>query len=119
MKIIKENEFFQVGGTIFQYLIIDGKHKLIPSKKEIKKAFIPPTIEQVKAYFEHEGYSEETAIRAFNHYDKGNWHDANGKPVKNWKQKLYTNWMKDENKIMIKPKPLTHALPKDGNGFLF
>jgi len=27
MKIIKENEYFQVGETIFQYIIVDGKHK--------------------------------------------------------------------------------------------
>lgn len=99
MKIIKENEYFQVGGTIFQYLVIDGKHKLIPTKKVAKKEFIPPTIEEVKDYFKKEGYKEEAAIRAFNHYAKGNWHNSQGKKVKNWRQTMYTNWMKEENKI--------------------
>jgi len=100
MKTIKENEYFVVGETIFQYVIVDGKHKLIPTKKVVKKVFIPPTLDQVKAYFKEEGYNEETAERAFRHYSKGDWHDANGKPVKNWKQKLSTNWMKPENKIV-------------------
>ena len=116
MKTIKENEYFQVGETIFQYIIVEGKHKLIPTKKVVKKVFTPPTLEQVKGYFADEGYTEETAIRAFNHYDKGNWHDANGKPVKNWKQKLYTNWMKPENKIC---QPQAPQPPKREGEFLF
>ena len=99
MKIIKENEYFQVGETIFQYIIVDGKHKLLPTKKVVKKVFTPPTLDEVKVYFAAEGYTEETAERAFRHYSKGDWHDANGKPVKNWKQKMSTNWMKPENKI--------------------
>lgn len=102
MKTIKENEYFQVGETIFQYIIVEGKHKLIPTKKVVKKVFVPPTLDEVKKYFADEGYMEETAIRAFNHYDKGNWHNSQGKPVKNWRQTMYTNWMKPENKITIK-----------------
>ena len=41
MKVIKENEYFKVGGVIFQHLIIDGKSKIVASKKVIlpKKTF--------------------------------------------------------------------------------
>lgn len=104
VKRIKENEYIEIGGNVFQYLIIDGKHKLVPTpiKKvlKLKKEFTPPTLDEVKAYFKEEGYREDVAERAFKHYSKGDWHDANGKKVNNWKQKMSTNWMKDENKII-------------------
>jgi len=98
MKTIKENEYFVVGETIFQYVIVDGKHKLIPTKKVVKKVFIPPTLDQVKAYFVSKGYTEDSADKFFNYYSP-EWKDSNGKPVKNWEQKARGIWFKDENKI--------------------
>lgn len=71
------------------------------TKKAEKKIFVPPTLEQVIAYFDEKGYTAEHATRAFNHYDVANWHDAAGKPVKNWKQKMQTNWMKNEGKSAV------------------
>jgi len=64
-----------------------------------RKKFIPPTLEEVKNFFEEKGYSEIGAIKAFNHYDLAGWHDTNGKPVLNWKQKMNTVWLKDEYKL--------------------
>lgn len=99
MKIIKENEFFQVGGTIFQYLIIEGKHKLIPSKKEIKSRPKTPELQEVKDYFKSKGYTEESAIKFHEYYSSNEWKDGVGKDVKNWKQKAIGVWFKFENKI--------------------
>jgi hypothetical protein len=76
-------------------------------KKESKEskesiAFIPPTLEEVKAYFKENGYTEASAIKAFNHYDADDWNDVNGKPVKNWKRKMNGVWFKPENKIAVR-----------------
>jgi hypothetical protein len=109
MKKIKPLEPFEMSGRIFTYEEADNgsirlkqvKESEIKAKRTRKPAdeFIPPTLEQVKEYFKQEGYLEEIAIRSFNHYQKGDWHDGYGKKVKNWKQKIYTNWMKPEHKI--------------------
>jgi len=73
------------------------KDKDMDSDKVKKKRFIHPEIWEVKAYFCEKGYSEESATRAFNGYDAAEWHDTNGKPVRNWKQKMNNVWFKPEN----------------------
>lgn len=85
-----------------------GKYEIeIESEIEIEKEdekgkrkgkFISPILNEVISYFKENGYSEEAANKAFKHYDLANWHDTNGKPVLNWKQKMNTVWFKDENK---------------------
>jgi len=59
----------------------------------------PPTINEVRDFFNEKGYTSEGAEKAFNHYDLADWHDANGNPVKNWKQKCSTNWFRPEFKL--------------------
>ena len=59
-----------------------------------------PTLELVKQYFKENGYTEQSAIKAFNFYDCADWKDSNGKQVKSWKQKMQSVWFKDENKIV-------------------
>jgi hypothetical protein len=69
-------------------------------RKEVKeRKFTPPSLEQVKNYFAERGYLEEIAIKAFDYYDCNDWKDQSGKPVKSWKQKMISVWMKDEHKI--------------------
>jgi uncharacterized protein YdaU (DUF1376 family) len=53
---------------------------------------------EVIDYFILNGYKKEIAIRAFNYYNEANWHDASGKKVLNWKQKMQSVWFKEENK---------------------
>lgn len=67
--------------------------------KEDEVKFIPPELSDVKEYFKERGYTEDSAERAFNHYKTLDWHDKKGTPVKNWKNKMGNNWMKEENKI--------------------
>lgn len=64
-----------------------------------KVKFQPPTIEEVKAYFKENGYTEASAIKAFQYYNTAAWKDSKGNQVKNWKQKMISVWFKDENKI--------------------
>lgn len=68
--------------------------------KESKKEKIAPTLLEVKDYFTENGYTQDSAIRAFNYYEVGNWHDSKGNKVKNWKQKMQSVWFKPENKIV-------------------
>jgi hypothetical protein len=78
--------------------------------KEIKKSkvnkgnkvnvFTPPQIEDVKKFFEENGYVN--GEKAWNYYNDADWRDSKGSPVKNWKQKMRGNWFKDENR---KPAP--------------
>lgn len=66
---------------------------------------MPPTLEDVKAYFRENGYSEAKAVEAFRYYDVANWHDAAGKPIKNWKQKMIGVWFKEENRVSTLKQP--------------
>lgn len=64
--------------------------------KEKRKRFIPPTLEEVKAYVKERNSSVDPK-RFFEYYETGKWKDAKGQPVRNWKQKLIT-WEKKESK---------------------
>lgn len=87
----------------------DGKYVL--KRKEVaKKEFTPPSLEEVVSFFIAKGYSKEGAKKAYDYYTIGEWKDTNGKVVKNWKQKMFANWFKDEYKI----KP-THTMYKPLN----
>jgi hypothetical protein len=59
--------------------------------------FVPPTVEMVKQYFDEKGYSESSAITAWEFYAVADWIDSKGNPVKNWKQKMISVWFKQEN----------------------
>ncbi len=63
-----------------------------------KEIYIAPTISEVKEYFKSKGFSEQLAEKAFEYYASNDWHDAQGKKVQSWKQKMIYSWMTDENK---------------------
>jgi len=74
------------------------------TKKEKKKSFAKkrkekPTIDEVIEYFKENGYSVDAAKKAFAYYDTANWHDASGKQVISWKQKMISVWFREENKV--------------------
>ena len=68
-------------------------------RKKSKK-FVPPTLEEVKAYIAEKGYHVDAEF-FWNYYDKGQWMRKDGTPVLNWKQTLVT-WEKKESE---KPEP--------------
>lgn len=81
-------------------VIVKVKDTVKDTVKEIKRNTIThPTVDMVKLYFAENGYSEYSAVTAFNFYNSADWHDSNGKKVKNWKQKMQGVWFKEENKI--------------------
>lgn len=80
------------------------------------KAFTPPSLEDVKAYCQsrHNGVNPQ---RFFDYYQASDWHDASGKPVKNWKQKVIT-WEKftPEQESGIDPMILRQIREEAENG---
>lgn len=69
----------------------------IENKK--KKAFIPPTFEDVEKYVEDKKLKVDAKL-FFDYFTEGNWVDSKGNRVKNWKQKILTwnGYNKDEKK---------------------
>ena len=68
-----------------------GKDNLI---EQPQKRFTKPTLEEVQAYCQERNNSVD-AKAFFDYYETGNWKDAKGKPVRNWKQKVIT-WERTE-----------------------
>jgi len=65
--------------------------ELIAKTPDKKKRFTPPTLEEVKAYIaERNCAAVVDAKKFFDYFEAGRWHDSEGKPVRNWKQKLIT-----------------------------
>jgi hypothetical protein len=73
----------------------------VNKKDNEKKIFIPPALSDVQSYFQENGYSLESANKAFNYYATNNWADSKNNKIKNWKQKMIGVWFKEENKAKI------------------
>jgi hypothetical protein len=65
---------------------------------KINKPFIPPTLEEAKAFFKERGYKESIAEKAWSGYDVADWYNSKGKKVQNWKQTFIQVWFTDENR---------------------
>ena len=89
-----------------------SKGKSNSNCKGKSKAFEPPELHDVKAYFCENGYSEASSIKAFNYYSTANWKDARGQQVKNWKQKMISVWFKPENLTTPEKKPISQTWSK-------
>lgn len=75
------------------------REEKIREKESKKKNFLPPTLFEVVEYFSNNGYTTESANKAYEYYQVANWIDSKGNKVKNWKQKMQGVWFKDENKV--------------------
>lgn len=60
--------------------------------------FQPPNLEEVVEFFVGNGYTKTSAEKAFTYYMEGGWKDGNGRPVKNWRQKMRGVWFRPEHK---------------------
>lgn len=62
------------------------------------KPFQPPTLKDIENYIAERNCAQVVdAKKFFDYFEAGGWHDSEGKPVKNWKQKLIT-WEMDGRK---------------------
>ena len=102
-------------GTIKQSLpnnIDNNIDNIIETKLKKKKAFIPPTIEEIKAYCESRNNGVD-AKRFFDYYEASDWLDRNGKPIRNWKQKIIAAW---ERNTQPKQEEKKSKLPENLRG---
>jgi DNA-binding MarR family transcriptional regulator len=92
--IVKNNKDIStsVTNTITNTDSIENVSADTPPKRN---KFIPPTLEEVAKYIAEKKLGVNPQ-KFFDYYDAGDWHDAKGKAVKNWKQKCIT-WDKHDN----------------------
>lgn len=67
------------------------------------KGFVPPSLDEMRHYFDEKGYTPEAADKAFNYYTELGWVDSKGNRIKNWKLKCVSVWFKQENKKPDRP----------------
>ena len=65
------------------------KRDCMGGKPKRTKKFIPPTLEEVKAYATERG-SDVDPERFYDYFTAGDWKDSRGNPVRSWKQKFLT-----------------------------
>ena len=81
-------------------------------KKRKNKQFIPPTVEEIRAYCEQRNNNVD-AQKFFDYYDAAKWYDGKGEKVKSWKQKVITWENSNQERGQTKPQE-----KKSGNVFL-
>jgi lambda repressor-like predicted transcriptional regulator len=69
----------------------------INKNKEEEEVYTHPNLNEVIEYFTLHGYTSESAMKAYTYYSQADWTDRNGNKVKNWKQKMFSVWFKEEN----------------------
>jgi hypothetical protein len=66
------------------------QNSILESKSSTKtKKFIPPTLDEIKEYCIKRNNNIDPKV-FYDYYNTGNWIDAKGNKVKNWKQKIIT-----------------------------
>lgn len=83
-----------------QYKKEDIKKEYNTKEKIVKKKeFVPPTYEEVEAFFIENNESLNNLPRCYHHYADHNWTNSVGKKVKDWKRTIKTNWFsKNKNR---------------------
>jgi hypothetical protein len=51
----------------------------------------------VAAYAAERGCTDFDADKFIAYYEAADWHDSHGKPVRSWKQKMLSTWLKSGN----------------------
>lgn len=88
-----------------------GKSENPLQKPRTKKAFVPPSEEDMIGYAVENGYPPELGSRVHRYYSNmvPPWHDAEKRAVASWKSKMQSVWFKPENKLKVVGKPETDA----------
>ena len=81
----------------------NNSNKLLLKEKKKKNCKNPPTLEEIENYILEKKYSVNPKT-FYDYFNEGNWIDSEGKPVKNWKQKIITWENKNKNKTKVEFK---------------
>lgn len=79
---------------------ITSDNKVITEKPETEKQkrFVPPTLEEIAAFCKERGNNVDPK-KVFDYYNEGKWKGQDGKPVRNWKQKIIAVWERDKRPV--------------------
>lgn len=89
------SEFTDIGeSATIQKTNILQKTNLIQKTNRIQSK---PTQDEVINFFIEKGSTEQLAKQAYEYYEVADWHDAKGNRVKNWKQKMLSVWINNNN----------------------
>lgn len=69
--------------------VADKKDEPLKKNKRTINKFIPPTLEEIKAYITEKNYNVNPKT-FYDYFTAGDWVDKNGSPVRSWKQKIIT-----------------------------
>ena len=94
---VSQNVSIDIRDKDNRYKEIDIRDKEINNNtplppKRGKGVFVPPTLEEVKEYCKARRNNVDPEY-FYDYFTTGNWVDSEGKPVRNWKQKIIT-WEK-------------------------
>jgi hypothetical protein len=67
----------------------EKKIECVKKTTRARKAFVPPTLDEVRAYCQQRGNNVDP-VQFWEYFNEGGWVDAKGQPVLAWKQKLLT-----------------------------
>jgi uncharacterized protein YdaU (DUF1376 family) len=67
-------------------------------KNRKRRPFKIPTIQEVRNFFDENGYDPDFGETRWHYYNDANWIDSHGSPVLSWKQKMRAVWFKPEHK---------------------
>ena len=97
---------------------VSGSGSVSVKEKSAPSPF--PTLEEVQAFFKENGYSIESATKAFKYYDDANWRDSRGELVRSWRQKMRGVWFRDEHRTTARaqwgtnqPAPAVYTPPEN------
>jgi hypothetical protein len=89
----------------------EAKPKKMPTAK--KTQFVPPTYEQVEAYFIEHGGTIDKAEECYFYYKELDWHNKYGKKLSNWKTTMLNNWiLKNQKSNSANQEVPPEAAPK-------
>jgi hypothetical protein len=77
------------------------------TRNNTRLKFTPPTLDEVKMFFQENRQSIAKAEKAYQYYLEGKWRDVKGKPIVNWKQKMISVWFEE----LPKEKPIVGYMP--------
>lgn len=66
-------------------------------KQKTNRVQSKPTQQEVIDFFIEKGSTEEKAKQSFEYYELADWYDSKGNKVKNWKQKMLSVWINNNN----------------------
>ena len=109
LKSNKNKHMKNISKTYVRHMENENEDIIINKKNKEKNKFIAPTITEVIAYFEINGYPSTHATHVFNYYADANWKDSKGQPVRNWKQKMRGVWFDEKYKTQKSLSNTTYA----------